>query len=528
MFQALKNHVVFRVATVYVIAGWLLIQFADISLEAFNAPSWVMQLFLFTVLGGLPVALIISWLVNRATLGGVANTVITSFSVVFALLVSVLAYQNWAPGATPDETMLTDKKSVASSKTIASRDSQPVIAVLPLSNMSADRSNEYLADGMTEDIITLLAQSPGIEVIARNSTFKYKNTNPDIRDVGRDLNADYVVEGSIRPIGDRLRVTLQVIDASTGSHVLAEKYDRPMSDFFEIQDDVTLAIAAAVGDAVFRSDFRNINQSRTESLTAWGLTSQVDVKMNAPGFGEADIANVRRAIELDPGYALAKAVLAKSLAFHTIYFTDEPLAGNPKLIEAVSIARQAFNSSPSDPKVVTYLAATLMWSGQPEEALLVVEKVPSMSPSYAEGIAYYGDILIHNGSPLDGFAQLARALELTPDAPQRTIYKIMQAEAHIQSGEWGKAELLLEESLRDFGSNNYGNRYLAGVKLQLGKRDEAASYLAPAIGSATPRSLEREENSIRFVTVDAAEKNFLKMFKDLRALEKEILSANSL
>ena len=126
---------------------------------------------------------------------------------------------------------------------------------------------------MTEDVITLLAQSPGIEVIARNSTFKYKNQSPDIRDVGLDLGADYVVEGSIRPVQGRIRVTVQVIDTSSGSHIWAEKYDRPLGEFFDVQDEVSLGIAAAVGDAVFREEYIAVNQSRTDNLTAWVLTS---------------------------------------------------------------------------------------------------------------------------------------------------------------------------------------------------------------------------------------------------------------
>ena len=261
LLTTLKSHAVFRVATIYTISGWLLIQFADISLEAFDAPDWIMRLFLIVVLVCFPIALIVSWLVNRTRLDGAANRVIATISIGAALVISAWTYWNWTEGS---ETQVIEAVQVAVDEksdngAVHSRSSNPVIAVLPFSNMSSDTENDYLADGMTEDIITLLAQAPGLEVIARNSTFKYKDSNPDIRDVGRDLGADYVVEGSIRPIGERLRVTLQVINAGNGSHIWAEKYDRPLDDFFDIQDEVTIGIAAAVGDAVFRTEYRAIN-----------------------------------------------------------------------------------------------------------------------------------------------------------------------------------------------------------------------------------------------------------------------------
>ena len=342
LLQTLKNHAVFRVATLYGIVGWLFIQFADISLEAFEAPTWIMRVLLTIVLAGFPVALICSWLVNRANLSGVTNTVIATFSVGIALAISGLAYQNW--GVNTDTHVTSSEQAEDRKKAATSRSSNPVVAILPLTNLSSSEENEYLADGMTEDIITMLAQSPGVEVVARNSTFKYKNTNPDIRDVGSDLHADYVVEGSIRPVGERIRVTLQVIDAATGSHVWAEKFDRPISNFFELQDEVSLGIAAAVGDAVFRTEYKNIDQSRTGSLSAWALTSQADVNLNTASFGQADINRARQAIKLDPSYALAYAVLARSLALYTIFFTNEPLKDNRALAEANAAARTAHKS----------------------------------------------------------------------------------------------------------------------------------------------------------------------------------------
>jgi tetratricopeptide (TPR) repeat protein len=376
---------------------------------------------------------------------------------------------------------------------------------------------------MTEDIITLIAQSPGMEVVARNSTFKYKNTNPDVRDVGRDLNADYVVEGSIRPIGDRIRVTLQVIDAATGSHVWAEKYDRDISEFFALQDDVSLGIAAAVGDAVFRTDYRNINQSRTEDLSAWALTSRADVNLNKADFGKSDIEMARQAIELDPGYALAYAVLGRSLASYTLFYTNESLKNNPDLAEAQAAVRTAQKLAPNDPKVLAYLAITLLWTGHPEQALPIAEIVPGISPSYAEGLAYYGDILIHNGNSREAIPYLEKAIRLTPNAPQLGLYSIMLSEAYIDQGDWSSAERHMTDGLRHFGNEGmFPLRYLAGVQLQLGKRMEAEALLRRSDGLGTSRPLERDKEVMEFYTRSGSGDRFTKLFDDLIALQRTL------
>ena len=525
LLATLKSHAVFKVATIYIISGWLLIQFADISLEAFDAPSWVMRLFLIVVLTGLPIALILSWLFNRANLTGAANTAIATISIGVALVIAAWTYWDWTVGNESQAIVSVqggeDQKPDGGA--VLSRSANPVIAVLPFSNMSSDTENDYLADGMTEDIITLLAQAPGLEVVARNSTFKYKDSNPDIRDVGRDLGADYVVEGSIRPVGERLRVTLQVIDAGNGSHVWAEKYDRPMDDFFSIQDEVSIGVAAAVGDAVFRTEYKAINQSRTENLSAWALTSQADVNLNTAGFGKPDIETARRAIELDPNYALAYAVLGRSLSFYTMFFTNEPLAGNPAFAEAEAMARRARTLAPNDPKVLAYLAMTLLWTGQPELALPIAKRVPQISPSYAEGLAYYGDILIHNNLPADGIRPLLKAMRLTPNAPQLGMYNVMLGEAYIAQGDWNNAEFHLREAIRELGGRSaYVEVLLAGVELQNGKRDEAEALLKISLGESGEPSLNRFASVLRFYSVSGGDEYSNRLFDDLKALQVDL------
>ncbi|RLA39390.1 MAG: hypothetical protein DRR06_19215, partial [Gammaproteobacteria bacterium] len=136
---------------------------------------------------------------------------------------------------------------------------KPSVAVLPLNNISGDPEQEYLADGITEDVITLLSRNPRLFVIARNSTFAYKGQSPDIRTVGTELGVRYVVEGSLRKMGERLRVTVQLIDTSNGQHLWAEQYDRPLAEIFALQDDITNGIAVTLGDEIWSAEISRAN-----------------------------------------------------------------------------------------------------------------------------------------------------------------------------------------------------------------------------------------------------------------------------
>ena len=503
---ALKKHRLFRIATIYAVAGWTLIQFADVILEAFESPAWVMQAFLLLVLAGFPVTLTGIWLNERTQQIGSSRQIGSIITIALALLISVGAYQYFSPRE--------PSQKVESPAVQQGRESNPVLAVLPFSNMSSLPENEFLADGMTEDIITLLAQSPGVEVIARNSTFQYKNQNPDIREVGRDLGADYVIEGSVRPLGERIRVTVQVIDASSGAHVWAEKYDRPLADFFRIQDEVSLGVAAAVGDAVFRNEYSEINQSRTDNLTAWSLTSQAEFGFHQSGMNdETGIAKARQAVELDPKYAIAHAVLGRALSFYSLNYRDSAVAK-----EAEAEARLALRLEPDDPKVNAFLAMTLLLTGQPVAALPYAERVTKISPSYAEGLGYYADILIHNGRSREALSYLDKAIRLTPNAPQLGLYQFLRGEALMHDGNFVDAETSLLAANRSFQDKHQMLlRYLAGTQLRLGKIDEAKGSLKKA-DDFSDRSIKEEQAAVEFISADGGGEYIKAIWVDLTQL----------
>jgi adenylate cyclase len=181
------------------------------------------------------------------------------------------------------------------------------VAVLPFDNMSADPEQDYFADGISEDIIALLSRTPGLRVIARNSTFSYKGQATDVRLIAAELDARYVLEGSVRRSGQQVRITAQLIDASNGQHIWAERYDRKMDDIFEVQDEITGNIVARIAPEVLRSEFRRLEERSPDQMSAWELYLRALACMheaNEAGFLRGE-ALCHQALELDPNHAAA-------------------------------------------------------------------------------------------------------------------------------------------------------------------------------------------------------------------------------
>src|SRR3954454_12058065 len=193
---------------------------------------------------------------------------------------------------------------------------KPSIAVLPFQNMSGDPDQEYFGDGIAEDIITALSKLRGFFVIARNSTFAYKGKVPDIRQVARELGVRYVLEGSVRKAGERLRVTGQLIDAASGSHIWAERYDRLATDIFAVQDEITANVVGAIEPQLYAAEGLRLQSKSPESLDAWGcvVRAMPYIWTWVSQHEDAGLDLLHRAIELDPGYARARSLLAWALA----------------------------------------------------------------------------------------------------------------------------------------------------------------------------------------------------------------------
>ena len=367
------------------------------------------------------------------------NVALIAFGVVAVLAVLLLA------GGRSDKP--TDPDPLTS---LIKTEGKPSVAVLPLNNMSDDPEQAYLADGIAEDVITLLSRNPRFFVIARNSSFTYRGQAVDIRQVGTELGVRYVVEGSVRKLGERLRVTMQLIDTSNGQHIWAEQYDRPFAKIFELQDEITNGIAVALGDEIFQAEIARAQSTSTDSLDAWGLVMRASQSLhswNKASSLEAE-ALFRAALKLDPEYALAKAELTRTLCWRAInLWSDDPAAD---FAEAYGLGEQAVRIAPSDPLVLFGAGACYGPTGRTDEGIRLLKKAVSKQPNFAIALAMLGLSYAFDGQSTQGLPYLDKALELAPQSPYIYLYESWRSIPLIELDRYHEAEQVLQNALESY------------------------------------------------------------------------------
>jgi TolB-like protein/Tfp pilus assembly protein PilF len=290
----------------------------------------------------------------------------------------------------------------------------PSIAVLPFSNMSTRPEEDYLADGITEDIITALTRLRWLLVIARNSTFIYKNTAVDVRQVAKDLGVRYVLEGSVRTAGGRIRVTGQLIDAESGKHIWADRYDRELQDIFAVQDDITERVVAAVEPHLYAEEGFRASSRQPGSIDAWGLVVRAMnmlIKVERRQNQEAR-ALLHGAIAMEPGYARAHALLgwAEWWAAHCYWYPEQ----REGYAQAAMHARDALACDANDPWARMVTGLSLSTGGLHQRALVELQTALSLNPSFALGRMVFGWALLRAGSFEQAIAETGKALRMSP------------------------------------------------------------------------------------------------------------------
>ena len=291
---------------------------------------------------------------------------------------------------------------------------KPSIAVLPFTNMSGDPDQEYFSDGITEDIITELSRFHEFTVIARNSSFRYKGQSPKIEEVGRQLGVQYIIEGSVRRIGDRVRVSAQLINSTFAAHIWAERYDRNLDDIFAIQDEVTEAVVARVAEGIKGARALHARSRSLHSATAYDLVLQARPYRTAytPGASEIAVKLLRQAIELDPNFALAHA----SFAFVRTGQFEEGWTSEPDtaLAEALAAAKRAVAIDELDGYAHASLAYVLLKCGEYDHAEHEIEVGLSLNPNHVNIIMTSGWVSIVNCNPERAIEIIKRARRLNP------------------------------------------------------------------------------------------------------------------
>lgn len=290
---------------------------------------------------------------------------------------------------------------------------KPSIAVLPFQNMSGDPEQEFFGDGIAEDIITALSKLRGFFVIARNSTFAYKDKAPDIRQVARELGVRYVLEGSVRKAGERLRVTGQLIDAASGSHIWAERYDRPAADIFALQDEITANVVAAIEPQVYAAENLRLRTKAPESLDAWGcvVRAMPFIWTWVSQSDDTGINLLKRAIELDPGYARARSLLAWIFATRVMLGNMDYEQG---MSDGLALAQRAIDLDPEDPWAHMTAGYVFTLSRRFGPAVEELNEALQRNPSFAFARSILAVAYGYAGLAEEGYKQIEVARQLSP------------------------------------------------------------------------------------------------------------------
>jgi adenylate cyclase len=360
---------------------------------------------------------------------------------------------------------------------------KPSIAVLPFTNMSSDSEQEFFADGIAEDVITALSRYPSLFVIARNSSFTYKGRAVAVKQIGRELGVRYVLEGSLRKAGKRIRVTAQLVEAETGNHVWAERYDRDLTDIFAVQDEITEAVTIAIAPAIAGAEQQRAMRKPPENLDAWAAYQRGlwHLSKYTPDNNSLAEKFFQQAIDLDPGFAggfkgLAM-VQAAAADFHG-HYTPEALG----LAEAP--ARQAVTLDGGDAEAHSLLCMTLWRRGDYEGALVEAERALATAPNLAIAHHVLGATLIFSGRPMEGVAALERNIRLDPRESRAASQLNQIALGLYFSGEYEAAIEAANRAIRSYPDYPNPYRWLAAALGQLGRTAEAKEALAKAIAIA--------------------------------------------
>ena len=359
---------------------------------------------------------------------------------------------------------------------------RPSIAVLPFTNMSDDPEQEYFADGMAEEIITALSRCHSLFVIARNSSFVYKGKSVDIRQVGRELGVRYLLEGSVRRGGDRLRITGQLIDATSGAHIWADRFEGETSDVFALQDRFSESVVATIEPRLQLAEIERLKHKPAGNLNAYDLLlrAQQSIYGWTAESVEAAMRSLEQALAIDPDYALALATLAN--CYTTRRFQGWGKDYRAEAVEGIRLAARAVELGRDDGEVL-WRAAYSMWHlgmhAQPASEL--IHRALQVNPNSSIALTIAGWIETSSGNPAKGLELLHRAQRLSPRDPRGWTITSGMAFAHYQQGELKEAVAWAQKALADNPRFSGALWFLAAALGRLGEKEKAAAAMAEVL-----------------------------------------------
>jgi adenylate cyclase len=364
---------------------------------------------------------------------------------------------------------------------------KPSIAVLPFVNMSGDKEQEYLSDGLTENVITGLSKIPRLFVIARNSTFVYKGKGVKVQQVAEDLGVRYVLEGSVQRSGNRIRVTAQLIDAITGNHLWAERYDRDLKDIFAVQDEITGRILGAMqvklteGEQILRGKPPRSLEAYLKILQAVEYIQRFNIEGNIMAKRLTE-----EAIALDPEFSMAYNMLASTHMMDV--WLGSSKSPKESLEKAVELTQKAISLNPEDPRHYAFIGYLYTMKRDHNRAIAEGEKAVALDPGGADAHAWLGNTLNYADRPKEAIPLFEKAIRLNPFGP--TWYFLNFGNSYRMIGQYQEAITQYKKALRIAPNNIIGHLSLAATYSQLG-RDEEARAEAEQVLKINPKfSLE--------------------------------------
>ena len=353
---------------------------------------------------------------------------------------------------------------------------RPAIAVLPFTNMSGEPEQEYFSDGISEDIITALSKLRWFFVIARNSSFIYKGKAVHMKQVAEELGVRYVVEGSVRKGGDRVRITAQLNDVATGSHIWAERYDRDFADVFAVQDEITEAIVAAIEPQLYAAENFHAQRKPPDSLDAWDLVMRALSHYWRVTRQDNVVAQalLEKAISIDPNYGQALGVLAASHTF-SAHMGWEDMAVSAPIAERA--AQNAIRSDSEDPWAHYALGCVYLFARRFGDSLAEFELALRLNPNFSLAQGYYGLALSYCGRWQEADDAARRAIRLSPRDPFSAVYYGIAAYAQFIGRNYEEAMRLAREAVRQRGDFVGAYRVLTAAAGISGQADVAAAAL---------------------------------------------------
>jgi TolB-like protein len=353
---------------------------------------------------------------------------------------------------------------------------RPAIAVLPFTNMTDDRAQDYFSDGISEDIITALSKLRWFFVIARNSSFVYKDKAIHLKQIADELGVAYVVEGSVRKVGERVRITAQLNDVATGSHIWAERYDRDLADVFAVQDEITEAIVAAIEPQLYAAENFRSRRKLPDSMDAWDLVMRALSHYWRVTRQDNVVAQalLEKAIAIDPHYGQALGVLATSHTF-SAHMGWEDMATAMPVAERAAAAASVADSE--DPWAHHALGCVYLFARRFDDSLAEFEAALGLNPNFSLPQGYYGLALSYCGRWQEAAAAAQRALRLSPRDPLAAVYCGIASYAQFVGRNYDEAMRLAREGVRQRADFVGAHRVLTAAAGMAGQRDVAAAAL---------------------------------------------------